>query len=358
MKTSNIQILAKTFNAWVLFLMIIPSCQNCDLLDQDIVFPPKSCSGTFYFLKADSAMDTNFTLNSMAKPVFNPPAATFIAGPFGMGTNPFSIRSNFSSFDSIGNSYVFQHFYGGGSRFFSFELGTASQALISGPPIDVCPVFHRPSKRLYSIFIENVSGNEWLYNIVEINPVNGQDALAITGNSITTNSQLNPEYMSSASTYGDLIYFLSNTNLIEVNLNTNTSRHIDIDPTFNAIDNPVTYLGLEYDRTRDQLLCLKNGPDLGGVHRTMLMSITVSPSGAQLTTLFDITNQLPTSHQPQINPDFYSTAFNACDTTYYITELNNINPFMTNFITISLGRSSLTSQVVEGYWYGLEIRNE
>lgn len=86
-----------------------------------------------------------------------------------------------------------------------------------------------------------------------------------------------------------------------------------------------------------------------------LVSITITPSGAQSTHAYDISSHLPSGHAPRINADQYSTAFDPCDTTYYITELNSFKPLTTNFIEVAVNRQTLASQVTQGYWLGLEV---
>jgi hypothetical protein len=156
--------------------------------------------------------------------------------------------------------------------------------------------------------------------------------------------------MSSVCNGGDLIYFLSGTNLIEVNVSTKTSRYIDIDPSFNATNNNVIYLGLEYKRDEGLLLALKN------INRvSTLVSIKINPTPV-LTTIFDIASKFPDIVDRQINPEFYSTTYDPCDNSYYISELHKISaPLSTYLIEVNLDRKEMKFKEVAEYFYGWEF---
>lgn len=94
------------FMAYTAMIVIsFPSCKKCELVDQEIVYPPKTCSGTFYFIRIDSAMDTNFTFNKLDKPILNPLNSTHLAEPFGLSGIGFNIKSNFLAFDRSDNRH-------------------------------------------------------------------------------------------------------------------------------------------------------------------------------------------------------------------------------------------------------------
>lgn len=334
--------------------LTLPACQKCDIIEQVVTPPPARCGGTFYALKTAPGVDLVFNLREFAKPVPEPFASVSKAGPFGLPTMLGFIRSNFSAYDSTSRRYAFLHFYGTGDQFFSFDAGAGTPTLTPGPRIDVCPVFHKG--RLHTISVEQFSASEWFYSINEVNPVTGLDGVGLMGSSATTNSPLSPAYMSAASTAGDLFYFLSGTNLIEVNLNANTSRHIDIDPSYHPTNNIVQYFGLEYKRDEGVLLAMKNSANaMTGETKTTLVSIRVTAGAPVLTTLFDISAALPAGPERFVNPEFYSSAFDPCDNTYYATSLESGMTLNTNFIEVSLPKSEMKLRVLSGYWYGLEF---
>lgn len=299
-------------------------------------------------------MDTSYSFNSLDKQILLPIQPTFKAGPFGTPAGPLNMRSNFSAYDSIHGVYVFEYYSPsfGTTGFYSNQ--TVSNTSTSSVFTDfyASPVFQNGD--LYAISLETF-GTVLQYSIVKINPLTGQDGTGVIGNNVTINSPADPQYFSSAAASNGLVYFLGGTNLIEYNTGTNLTRYFDIDPAFNAIDNPVGYAGLEYDRNQDVLLCMKTGFDALDAFHTTLISIKITPAGPQQAHVYDIGSNLPSGHSPTINPDFYSTTFDACDTTYYITELNTFNPLTTNFIEVAIHRQKLTNHVLDGFCFGLEL---
>lgn len=340
--------------AAIALALSLPACQKCETLEQVTTPPPARCGGAFYALKAEPGVDLSFTLHEFGKPVPEPFASVSKAGPFGVPTMLGFIRSNFSAYDSTGRRYVFLHNYGTGDQFFSFNAGSGLPTLTPGPRIDVCPVFHKG--RLHTISVQQFSASEWFYSINEVNPVTGLDGVGLTGNSATTNSPLSQEYMSAVSTGEDLFYFLSGTNLIEVNLNANTSRLIDIDTSYHPTRNIVQYFGLEYKQDEGVLLAMKNSTNaITGEIKTSLVSIRVTAGAPVLTTLFDISAALPAGPERFVNPEFYSSAFDPCDNTYYATSRRGSEIITTRFIEVNLSKNEMKQRVLDGYWYGLEF---
>jgi hypothetical protein len=320
--------------------------------------PAKHCRGTFYALKASPGVEMVFNLHEFAKPLPEPFVSVSVAGPFSLPTELFNIRSNFSAYDSTDRRYVYLHHFGFGAEFFSMEVESGTPTRTLEGRIDMCPVFHgKPTlRRLYSIFIEQLSATNWLYNIVDIDPVTGQANFVIGGDDVTTNSPMSAEAMSAVSTDGDLFYFLSGTNLIEANPVANTFRYIDIDPTFNSIDNFVQYFGLEYKRDEDLLLAMKNSTNFTtGALTTSLVSIRVTTGAPVLTTLFDISAALPAGTDRFVNPEFYSSTFDPCDNTYYATTMQGMEVINTRVIEINLPKNEMKQRVLDGYWYGMEF---
>lgn len=336
--------------------LAFPACQKCELLEQDIIPPVVRCEGTFHLIKAELGIDLVFSLHEFAKPVPEPFASVSLAGPFGLPTMLFNIRSNFSAYDSTDRRYVYLHHYGFGAEFFSMEVDSGTPTRTLEGRIDMCPVFHRESRRLYSIFIEQINATNWLYNIVDIDPVTGHANFVIGGDEVATNSPMSAEAMSAVSTDGDPFYFLSGTNLIEANPVANTFRHMDIDSSYHPIDNIVQYFGLEYKKDEGLLLAMKNSTDfITGEIKTSLVAIRLTTGAPMVTTLFDISASMSTLPEPYVNPEFYSSTYDPCDNTYYITSLESGMTLNTNFIEINLPKSEMKLRVLEGYWYGLEF---
>lgn len=333
------------------------SCQKCELVEQIITYPPVDtvavCDGTFYILLAESAMDTNYYFYSLTKPISDPLNPVQKAGPFGYASNAFGIRSNFSAFDSINEIYAFEFFRPSNTMIGFYSNQTLTNLSTNSTFLDfyVAPAFQ--DGHLYVISIDNFT-SEFQYSIGEVNPVTGQDGVGLTAELVTSNNPAEPQYYSSAAAENGLVYFLGGTILIEYNSNNNTSRHFDIDPTYDPIDNPVGYFGLEYDSSQDQLVCMKSSLDALNAFRTTIISIRVGPTGAQQSQLFDLASHLPSGHSPVINQDFYSTTFDPCDTTYYITENKSFNPLVSYLFETNLNRQTLKVYELDGLVFGLE----
>jgi hypothetical protein len=341
------------FGAFI-FLVAFSSCQKCELIDQEIVYPSNPCNGALYFLRLESAFDTIFTFNTLSKPITNPANPILKEGTFGFPFFLGDFRSSFSAYDSVSRTYSFEYFNPSNTTigFYSNQITSNISTKSTFLDLYVSPVSQMG--HTYVIVLETL-GTDLQYSIGEVNPVTGQDGVGLVENTVTINSPADPQYFSSAAGKDGLVYFLGGTNLIEFNSINNTTRHIDLDPSFHEIENPVGFSGLEYDRNQDLFYCLRTALDNGGNFYTTLVSIKVASSGTQLAQVFDVGAKLPAGHSPRINPDFHATAFDPCDTTYYITELNTFKPLTTNFIEIALNRQSLVSQVVQGYLLGLEV---
>src|SRR5687767_13841806 len=98
----------------IIFCTLNYSCQKCELIDQDIVYPPSPdpCHGPFYINYHEPfTANTEFFFNEIPKPVPDP--LTFIER-YGPDTI-LSIFSywpyNFSAFDKTRNSYVYEYLY-------------------------------------------------------------------------------------------------------------------------------------------------------------------------------------------------------------------------------------------------------
>lgn len=340
-----------------ILLVSLPSCQKCELIEQEIVYPATPCSGTFYFSKLESLSDTSFTFNTINYPLpglINPVQK---AGPFSTYIYPSDMRSNYSAYDSVNGIYVFEFFSTSNPSVGFFSNQTHSNISTNSTFNDfyISPVFQ--DENLYVIHMETF-GSDLQYSIGEVNPITGQDGVGLTGNTVTTNSPADAQGTSSAAGKNNLVYFLSGTNLIEFNALNNTTQHFDIDLSFDLVNNPVGYAGLEYDSNQDLFFALKYGPDGLGGFKLTLVSIKVLQSSTQVTQVFNLTDHFPAGHSPFINSDFFSTTFVPCDTTYYVAELKGVNPLTTNLIEVNLNRQTLNIHEMSGYCFGFEFEEE
>lgn len=342
-------------------LFLFDSCQKCELIDQTIDNPSPACAGIFYFNKTQSPFsDFNFFFNEFDKPIPEPFEYAQGPGPNLVPTAGDLIASNFSAFDSINGQYIFEYRYFDGStpmiRFHHHDVETFTSTFSSPMSNFSSPVFI--NTELYAITAGQ--DNQFaFYEIVELNPLTGQVISVLTSGNFAANSPFDSHYMSSVSNGDDLIYFLSGTNLIEARVSTLTSRHIDIDPTYNVNDNPVIYYGLEYASSKNSLLAMVKLQDGVGAPITDLVTIDISIKPAIITSNFNIAASLPKGQDDQINPEFYSTTFDQCDNTYYITEIQPVSGnITTNLHEINLDKMEFKTQQIQDYMYGLELNSK
>jgi hypothetical protein len=115
----------------------------------------------------------------------------------------------------------------------------------------------------------------------------------------------------------------------------------------------VQYFGLEYKRDEGLLLAMKNTTGPSSTN-TALVSVDVSGATPVVTTLFDISAGMPAGSGGFVNQEFYSSTFDPCDNTYYVTSMKAGPELKTNFMELSLEKNEMKHRTLEGYWYGLE----
>ncbi len=70
----------------------------------------------------------------------------------------------------------------------------------------------------------------------------------------------------------------------------------------------------------------------------VFVTIKINPSTI-LTTIFDIASKFPDIVDRQINTEFYSTTYDPCDNSYYISELHKTSmPLSTYLIEVNLDK--------------------
>lgn len=335
------------------------SCQKCELIEQDITYPPVDtippCSGVFYVNSA--AMDQfSFTFfnNEFNKPIPDPFIYAEGTGPHLIPTEIFTIESNFSAYDSINNEYVFEYLYDHGGppiiQFFHQNLNTGVFTITEQSNTYGAPVYWED--RLFAI--KTISDADFVqYEVVELDPLTGaQMNINSTGN-FFSNSPFTIRTMSSAGDGSGYVFFLSGTNMVAAKLPSNSSQHYNVDPTYDPMTNPVAYFGLEIRLVDGLFLAMKAGRDINGNPETTLVYLHALDSPPLIEEAFDISANLPSGQDDRINPEFYSTTFDQCDYTYYVTELQDGGA--TNLTEIGLSTGMLKSQTIANYWHGIEL---
>lgn len=351
-----------------LFAILVASllsnaCNKCELIDQVITNPPvdtmATCEGVFYINQAGPNIDLSFFFNEFNKPIPSPFEYAEGPGPNPVGTLVYNIESNFSAFDSTHQQYVFEYYYTNGGPvevlFHHQDIATGVATFSSPMTVYSAPVFLNGF--LYAIQTELVNTNV-AYQILQLDPVTGQQLGLMDSGLLTPGSPFAETSMSSASNGVDLIYFLSGTTLMELNVENLVTKKIDLEPNFDPIDNLVQFYGLEYKRDEGLLIAMKNSTTNMTPTRTELVSILPAFNTATITKLFDVSANLPAGQDGFINQEFYSTTIDPCDNTYYLTEMQDVDPFTTNLFQIDLDELMMKSQTLAEYWYGIEYAPE
>lgn len=190
------------------------------------------------------------------------------------------------------------------------------------------------------------SGSSVTFDIKTFNPQNGSTGTALpistAEKTFTNNSLFHIEIISSTNNHTDEIYFLAGTNLLTINTVNNTASHIDLHPDFSQND-WVTFQGIEY--TEDfGLIAIKR--DNGNYSL-----VSIDPQTGTHSSLINIPEP--------INTEFYSTAYNECNQTFYLTTLHQPSGNNTLYYEFDLANSSIqAAETLPQYNYGLQIIEE
>lgn len=148
------------------------------------------------------------------------------------------------------------------------------------------------------------------------------------------------ETVSSTTNGTDRVYFMSGTNLITVNIVNNTATHTDLYPSFSQND-WVAFYGIKYDASLG-LIAIKK-------EQGSYDLVRINPITGAYTTLVNIPGN--------VNTEFYSVAYRACDFTYYLTTLDQpTNPVSTKYYEFNLVNNTvINTQNFQEYAFGLEL---
>jgi hypothetical protein len=339
-------------------LALTYSCQKCELIEQNIVYPPKSCEGTFFINKADrDTLGFNFFLNEFNKPIPEPFIYAEGTGPQVVMADLFDFEQNLSALDTVNDEYVFV--YSDFSTnpptklYYHQILSTGFNTINGSNEFFVCPVYWK--NLLYAINAK-VNNSNVHYEILSIAPFTGFMLGVVASGDFVANSGFSLHDISATADEDGFIYFLSGTNLIKLTIATNASQYIDIDPTYDPVSNQVYYYGAEFKADVKKIVAIKQAIDMNNNHTTTLVLINPSVTPVTQETVFNIGANLPPDQDNTISVDFYSTTFDQCDNTYYITEPRSVNPLLTNLTEINLNLLTLKSTVIPGIEYGIEYR--
>ena len=327
--------------------LIFGSCSKDDTLDIDdgtVVLPCDNSPQNLLTLKTnfDNSLNAIITYNSYGINNLDPSLPTN-HGDFTTNTNLTYQLPTSTSFYNVANN-LHGIIINRAGKYFTYNTNTNI-----GQEFTIANNISAPIELNNTTYIIEISNwgtqNQGLGNHYEIKSFDvntGNVGATLPLDPATTeffNNSFFDEQSMSASTNGiDELYFLSGTNLVTVNILTQTASHIDLHPNFTS--DFVRFFGLEYSESLG-LIAMKED-------NTSLKLINIDTSTANYSPLLDILTD--------INSEFYSTAYRECDQTYFVTTLKNGNNPETIYHEFNLTTNTIeNTQIFADYVFGIEL---
>lgn len=330
----------------LLLVFIFQSCEDCECIDP--ITQPISCDTGLLIMRSDGETgEPRFSLDSISKPLILPLNFQNIIqnqqddSQFDVLQRP----SNYDAYNKINNTYFIE--FPLQQRLYKYDINTQSRQELIIAGFYAAPIFNNGT--LYAISIENngYATNPVNYSIQTINQTNGT-LTNLVSSSFALTSSFDWESMSSATDSDGNVYFVSGTNFIKYNLNTNVVQHIQLTPNFDLIDNFERYYGLEL-RNNGNLIAIRERDGVNGEGHE-LVELNSNNLTSTPTVLYDFM-----ANGIDINSEFYSTSYDPCDDKYYVTTLNN--DFTTSdFYELDLIDSTVKSENFSFYMMGIQSK--
>jgi PKD repeat protein len=160
------------------------------------------------------------------------------------------------------------------------------------------------------------------------------------------------ESMSSATNGTDELYFVSGKELIiakDPNPFNISFCWIDLDPT-----NQYTFYGLEF-RSPGRLLAIRYSNTIPSLDLVEIVFVNCAPN-VTINTLYNLqSNLMPGPPGWILNREFYSTTFDSCDQSYYLSTLFDTDS-KSRLVEIDLINASHAEQINAQYLFGIEMK--
>ena len=340
----------KTIYRILLVCILLQSCSTKDCIELEDNEPIQtSCDTGLLLIRSElnAANQTVFSLDSIEKPVntpllFNNIQTEAQANFFQVMTRP----SNYDAYNAANETYFIE--FPEQQRLFKYDINTQTRQEFTVAGFYSAPVFNNGN--LYAITIDNFGYATDPANFsIEIINQNDGSLTTSTTSSFPLISIFNWESMSSATDNNGMIYFVSGTNLISFNNSSSVASHTELVPTFDLFDNNQLFYGLELRNNGNLLAIRERNDDLVTSHE--LVEIDSSNPSAAPIVIFDF---MANGIEP--NSEFYSTTYDSCDDTYYVTTINgDFNT--TDFYEIDLVSSTVKTENFNFYLMGIESKN-
>lgn len=339
-----------TIKALVILSLLFQSCSKTDCIELEDNPTTTSCDTGLLVMTAaiNNAGEIIFTLDSIPKPTMLPLSFSNIQnsvqpGVFGQFTRP----SNYDAYDAVNNQYFIE--FPEQQRSYKYDIDTQNRQEFIFETFYAAPVFENGS--LYTISIDNAgyAVDPANYNIETINTNDGS-LTALTPGSFPLLSRFDIESMSSTTDNNGMVYFISGTNLISYNTLSSVVNHTELVPTFNLTTDFQQFFGLEM-RDNGNLIAIRDRDDNLGTSLELVEIDVTNPAAAPVVIFDFIANGI------LLSTEFYSTTYDGCDDTYYVTLRNNTNFNTTDFFEIDLTSSTLVTENFNQYLIGIATKN-
>lgn len=335
---------------FLLTTLLLFSCNSDDVVCEETI--NNSCDTGLLIMRSEAltGADQTFFLDSIQKPVNTPLIFDNIqnevqASFFGPATRP----SNYDAYNPINNTYFIE--FPVEQRLFKYDITTQtrSEFIISG--FYSAPIFYNGTLYALEVDFSNFgqATNPAVYEIKTINQNNGS-VTSLTSGTFPLISSFNWESMSSAKDNNGNLYFVSFTNLITYDINSNLVTHTELVPTFDPIDNNQRFYGLEF-RNNGNLIAIRYRDNMFG-EGLELVELNINNLASTPTVIFDFT-----ANGIELNQEYYSTTYDSCDDKYYITSQDVNNTSTSNFYEIDITNSTFKTENFPYYIMGVETKN-
>lgn len=268
----------------------------------------------------------------------------------------YELASNFSIYNS--DLHIYSNFISRAGAYLVYDNNTNQASYLGITPSQIAaPVFVNNTN--YSLNFTSIPQDPYLggaasfkietFNILDAS-ITGELTLDPNDLNINVNSPFHIERLSSATNGVDEIYFITGTNLLVINILTEEVNYFDLDPSFDWSNNYNVFIGLEYDEDLG-LIAIRH---TSGSTNNKIVSI--NKTNGNLSNLIDIS--IANNSTYEINSEFYSTTYNPCDKTYYLTSYANTNGPLgdTRYFEFDLDNLVLKNyEFLNEYKFGLQI---
>ena len=341
----------KTYNLlFCILATVLLACNSEDIVcettgpDPD---PQGICDTGLLIMRSEEIGQPLFSLDSLSKPITTPIVFQNIRQD-GQDDNQFDVfnrPSNYDAYDATNNQYYIE--FPLQQRLYKYDIDTQTRQEIIVAGFYSAPVIDNGN--LYAISIDNFgyASDPANYAIESINTTDGSLTTLAT-NSFPLQSYFNWESMSSVSDGSGNIYFVSGSNLIIYNTNTMTTQYIELVPSFDFATNNQIFYGLEMRNSGNLLAIRDRNTDQGdGLE---LVEININNPAENPTVIFDFM-----ANGIVLNSEFYSTTYDACDDTYYLTSRKDAAT--TDFYEIDIDAIIFNTENFDFYLMGIESKN-